>query len=307
MGEKIKVVIGGINGRFGRASAKAMFADNELELVGAFGRAGADYVGKSIRRLVGLPEPEASGAKESEELSEEERLDARRRQGTQPAECLYPDILVSNGFPEIVDRVRPDVYLDFSTAEVAVEHGKYALEHGINPVIGTSGLGEKEISELSALSAQTGIGGMVVPNFSVGAVLMMEFARMAGRFFPNVEIVEMHHTRKLDAPSGTAMHTVKKLAATGARFNAREVDEKELLPGSRGGQGEAGVRVHSLRLPGLISHQEVILGSDGELLTIRHDGLTANCYLKGILMAVKAAAGTKNFVVGLENLLGVTA
>jgi 4-hydroxy-tetrahydrodipicolinate reductase len=274
MGEKIKVVIGGINGRFGRASAKAIMADEGLELVGAFGREGADYVGQDVGSLAGT---------------------------------LKTDILVSNGFPEVADRVRPDVYLDFSTAESAVEQGKYALEHGINPVIGTSGLNDRDVAELSALSAKTGVGGMVVPNFSVGAVLMMEFARMAGRFFPNVEIVEMHHTRKLDAPSGTAMHTAKKLAATGARFNAREVDEKELLPGSRGGVGEAGVRVHSLRLPGLISHQEVILGSDGELLTIRHDGLTANCYLKGILMAVKATAGTTRFVVGLESLLGLTA
>lgn len=273
MGAKVKVVIGGVNGRFGRASARAIVEDDELELAGAFGKPGAAYVGHDVGDLAGI---------------------------------LKTGILVSNGFSEILRRVKPDVYLDFSVAEAAVEHAKISLENGITPVVGTSGLAVEDITELQKISAETGTGGMVVPNFSVGAVLMMEFARMAGRFFPNVEIVEMHHTKKLDSPSGTAMHTARKLASTGMTFNAREVEEKELVPGSRGGQGDAGVRVHSLRLPGLISHQEVILGSDGELLTIRHDGLTANCYLKGILMAIKAVAGTKQFSVGLESLLGLT-
>lgn len=270
MGGKIKVVIGGINGKMGRASARAIADDADLELVGAFGKAGAAYVGEDLGDF---------------------------------ASTLKTDILVSNGFPDILARVVPDVYLDFTRAEAAFEQSKLALERGISPVIGTSGLGEKEIKELSELASKKKTGAMVVPNFSVGAVLMMEFARMAGGLFGNVEVVEMHHTKKVDAPSGTAMHTVRKLASVGAGFNASEVEERELLPGARGARGAAGVRVHSLRLPGLISHQEVIFGSDGELLTIRHDSYNTNCFMRGILMSLKAVTRMNGLVVGLEKLL----
>ncbi len=272
MGSRIKVVIGGVNGRFGRASAAAVLGDGDLELVGAFGREGAPYVGQDVGELVS---------------------------GKQAA------ILVSSGFQDILARVKPDVYLDFSLAEPAFRHGKMALEHGVRPVIATSGLGDKEVNELTDLAAQKKIGGLIAPNLSVGAVLMMEFAKQAAAMFNHVEIVEMHHTKKHDAPSGTAMHTVRKLASTGKTFNAGQVEEQELIPGARGGQGAAGVRVHSVRLPGLISHQEVIFGADGELLTLRHDGYNASCYMKGTLLAVKAVPGLDRLVVGLEHILNL--
>jgi 4-hydroxy-tetrahydrodipicolinate reductase len=144
-----------------------------------------------------------------------------------------------------------------------------------------------------------------VPNFSVGAVLMMEFAKQAGAFYENVEIVEMHHTKKLDAPSGTAMHTAGKLKQSGNRFNPKEVEEHELLPHTRGGQTDAGVRIHSLRLPGLISHQEVIFGSPGELLTIRHDSFNTDCFLRGIKMSIQAIGELDELIVGLDHLLNL--
>ncbi len=269
----VKVVIAGINGRMGRASAQAIFSNPEFELVGAYGSASAPYVGTDVRSIAGVA-PDNNTA-----------------------------ILVSNDFFDSVARCKPDVLLDFTKADVAVANAKRALEQGIHPVIGTSGISPESLEELSKLSSELKIGAMLVPNFSVGAVLMMEFARQAACIFPNVEVVEMHHTNKVDAPSGTAMHTLKKMAEVGNNFNPQVVKEKELMAGSRGGKSDAGIRVHSLRLPGLISHQEVLFGSDGELLTIKHDSFNTSCFTKGILLALKSVLDFDHMVVGLDRVL----
>jgi 4-hydroxy-tetrahydrodipicolinate reductase len=268
----IRVVIAGINGRMGRASAALIHADNDLELIGAVGRPGASYVGQDVGKMTN------SGS---------------------------AGILVSNEIKGLLTGAKADVLLDFSLSESAFEHAQLALANNVRPVIGTSGIGEEQIKTLAKLADSKRLGAMVVPNFSVGAVLMMEFARQAGAFFTNAEIVEMHHTKKVDAPSGTAMHTVAKMAKSGNTFNKKEVDEKELLAGARGGQGTGGVRVHSLRLPGLISHQEVIFGGPGELLTIRHDSFNTDCFLNGIALAIKAVVDLDHFVLGLENVLNI--
>jgi len=132
---------------------------------------------------------------------------------------------------------------------------------------------------------------------------MMEFARQAGRFIPNAEIVEMHHTQKIDAPSGTATHTANKLGESRNHYNAKRVEEKELMPGARGAVHASGVRVHSLRLPGLISHQEVLFGSEGELLSIRHDSFNTKCFIEGERMALAHVMSLKKLVVGLDQIL----
>jgi 4-hydroxy-tetrahydrodipicolinate reductase len=257
----------------GRASAQALAGQTEFMVIGAFGRQGAPYVGKDIAELTVI----AGGGKTG--------------------------ILVSNGFLDSLTGAVPDVLLDFTQAEIAVENAKVALQRGIRPVIGTSGISPEHLEELAKIAAQKKIGALVVPNFSVGAVLMMEFARQAAAMFEHAEIVEMHHTGKVDAPSGTAMHTARKLASSGHEFNKMEVQEKELLPGARGAKTDAGVRLHSLRLPGLISHQEVIFGADGELLTIKHDSFNTNCFLKGIIMSVKTVINLDRLMVGLESIL----
>ena len=272
MSEKVKVVISGINGRFGRASARLIAADDELELVGAFGRPGAPYVGQDVATLTG---------------------------------SATTGILVSNEFKDLPSGINPDVVLDFSLSAPAFEIAKQALESGVRPVIGTSGVGEDHIKVLTEIANRKRLGAFVVPNFSVGAVLMMEFSKMAGQFFDNVEIVEMHHTEKQDAPSGTAMHTTKKLAENGKHFNKKTIQEHELLDNSRGGRTDAGVRVHSLRLPGLISHQEVIFGAPGELLTVRHDSFNTDCFLVGIKMAVLAVMQMDGLVIGLDKILNL--
>jgi 4-hydroxy-tetrahydrodipicolinate reductase len=268
MTKPIRVVLAGINGRMGRLSSKIIDDDSDFVLTGAIGRPGSAYIGKDVGELT-------HGKKNDVLISED-------------AEAVLKDA---------------DVLLDFTVAAISVAHAKLALQYGVRPVIGTSGIGDSDIDDLMSLCADKETGGLVVPNFSVGAVVMMEFARQAGKFFENVEIVEMHHTRKLDAPSGTAMHTVKNLASTGTVFNRKEVDEHELLQGARGAAGMNGVRVHSLRLPGLISHQEVIFGSPGELLTIRHDSFNTDCFVSGIRLALNTVLGLTSLKVGLDKIM----
>lgn len=271
MASKIKVAINGINGRMGKASTRLIAEDSQFELVGAAGTPQASYVGEDVGNLhVGKP----LGVK------------------------------VSNTIADVLTANKPDVLLDFSHAGPAVEAALQAFDFGVRPVIGASGVLAEHIAKLTKAAEGKHLGGMVVPNFSVGAVLMMEFAQQAGAFFENVEIVEMHHTKKLDAPSGTAMHTVNKLASHQKQFNPKEVEEHELLKNARGGHDTtSGVRVHSLRLPGLISHQEVIFGAPGELLTIRHDSFNTDCFLKGIRMAMIAVMDLDRLVVGLDKIL----
>lgn len=272
MTQPIKVVIAGINGKFGKASAAAIHADEELQLVGAFGREDAAYVGKDVADVAQL----SGGA---------------------------IGVAVSKNVKECLESSSPDVLLDFSLTQPAVDHAVFALSNGVRPVVGTSGIEPKYLEQIGAAAKAAGVGAMVVPNFSVGAVLMMEFAKQAGKHFSNVEVIEMHHTRKHDAPSGTAMHTARKLACNEKKYNVREVDEHEILPCSRGAEHESGVRIHSVRLPGLISHQNVIFGADGELLYIKHDSFNTNAYIRGILMSIKGVMGMKELAIGLEHIL----
>lgn len=265
-------MIGGFTGRMGRAAVKAILGDEQLELVGGFAGANNPHTGQDVGTLPGVGLP-------------------------------ITGILVSNEFKACLAEAKPDVYLDFTRADVAFQNVVMAFENGINPVIGTSGMTSEQFLQLGEVSKEKKLAGLVVPNFSLGAVLMMEFARQAATLFNQTEIVEMHHTGKVDAPSGTAMFTLNKMAAQNASFNPSRVHEKELIEGSRGGKHESGIRVHSLRLPGLISHQEVLFGSEGELLSIRHDSFNTECFSKGIVLALKKVGSLSGFVIGLENLI----
>lgn len=271
--KSIKVAIAGINGKMGRASLGAITRASGLEVVAAFGKSGAAYVGKSVACFLPGGDDQAL-----DKVLIQDNLEA----------CLA---------------ATPDVLLEFTRAESCMEHARYALEKGVRPVIGTSGLCRDDFKDLEALSEKHGVPCMVVPNFSIGAVLMMEFARQAGAHYRNVEIVEMHGTKKLDAPSGTAAYTASKLEEAEHEFNPREVEEREILKGVRGGETDRGVRIHSLRLPGLISHQEVIFAAPGEMLTIRHNSFNADCFEKGIVLSVRSVMEMSGFSLGLESLL----
>ena len=196
-----------------------------------------------------------------------------------------------------------EVVVEFTTPAVVEANLAVWRAYGVHAVVGTSGFDGARIEALRKAWGSGPPNCLVVPNFSIGAILMMRFAEMAAPHFAASEIIELHHDRKADAPSGTALTTAARMEAAGGR-QQRRVESVEAIPGVRG--GDAGPRVHSVRLPGLLAHQEVILGSEGETLTIRHDTTDRVSFLPGILLAVRKVGSLPNPVtVGLEQILGI--
>jgi len=200
---------------------------------------------------------------------------------------------------------RPRALVDFSRPSEAVHIALAAIASGASPVVGTTGLPADGIDKIETACKEKGVGGIVAPNFAVGAVLMMHMAEIAAPFFDGVEVIEMHHAAKLDAPSGTALNTARRLAAKrGTRPFSHKKAEKETLSGTRGGE-EGGVGVHSVRLPGLVADQEVIFGLPGQTLTITHRTTSREAYVPGVLLAIRRVTSTPGFYRGLDELLGL--
>lgn len=198
--------------------------------------------------------------------------------------------------------VQADVWVDFTTPAFAYENTKFALENGFAPVVGTTGFTSEEIEELTALSSEKKIGGLIAPNFAIGAILLMQFAAQAAKYFPNLEIIELHHDKKKDAPSGTAIKTAELISQVRESRQQGLVDEEELIAGARGADFD-GMRIHSVRLPGLVAHQEVIFGAQGEGLTIRHDSYDRISFMSGVNLGIKEVVKREQLVYGLEQLL----
>lgn len=196
-----------------------------------------------------------------------------------------------------------DVLVDFTQPAAIFENAKFCLNNGVRPVIGTTGLSDDQIEELRNLSLKNNVSGLIAPNFTTGAVLMMMFAKQAAKFFDNAEIIELHHNQKKDAPSGTAIKTAQLMAEENDSFAKGNCEEVELYEGSRGGKSYADIQIHSVRMPGYIASQEVIFGASGQILKIRHDSMDRTCYMKGVLMAIKHVMANDEFVYGLENIL----
>ncbi len=194
------------------------------------------------------------------------------------------------------------VVVDFTHPSCAFENAETILAAGAHPVIGTTGFTPDQIARLQAKAEAKGIGGVIAPNFAIGAVLMMRFAAEAARYLPHAEIIELHHDGKAEAPSGTAIKTAEQIARTRPLAPPLQVEGKELAPGARGTSAYA-VPSHSVRLPGHVAHQEVILGGLGETLRIRHDSISRECFMPGVLLAVKKAPQLNVLLYGLENLL----
>ncbi|BAC13724.1 4-hydroxy-tetrahydrodipicolinate reductase [Oceanobacillus iheyensis] len=195
-----------------------------------------------------------------------------------------------------------DVFVDLTTPEVGYKHTKTALEYKVRPVVGTTGFTDEQLSELKELSKQQQRGCIIAPNFAIGAVLMMKFSKMAAKYFPNVEIIEKHHDQKLDAPSGTAKKTAELIQDVRESQKQGHPKEEETLPGARGADMD-GMRIHSMRLPGLVAHQEVIFGGAGQTLTISHDSMNRASFMDGIRECVNQVMDLEELVYGLENLL----
>jgi 4-hydroxy-tetrahydrodipicolinate reductase len=197
------------------------------------------------------------------------------------------------------------VLVDFTTPDAVMDNVRWAIDHGVNIVVGTSGFSEERLEEVrSLLAGKPGVGVLIAPNFGIGAVLMMQFAARAARYFESVEIIEQHHPRKLDAPSGTATHTARLIGAARAEAGLGPMPDatKEEMAGARGTEID-GVRVHAVRAAGLVAHQEVLFGTQGETLTIRHDSLDRVSFMPGVLLAVRAVVSRPGLTVGLDALL----
>ena len=239
-------------------------------------------------------------------------LGARGRMGTEVCRAVNaaPDLelvaMVDEGdWLFNVSDAGADVVVDFTTPDVVMDNLHWCVDQGINAVVGTTGFTPARLDRVrSWLSHRPDLGVIIAPNFAVGAVLMMEFAARAARFFSSAEIVELHHPNKVDAPSGTAMRTAELIAAARAEAGLGAMPDatKEEQAGARGADAH-GVRVHSVRATGLVAHQEVLLGTAGETLTIRHDSYDRKSFMPGVLLAVRSVLSRPGLTVGLGELL----
>jgi 4-hydroxy-tetrahydrodipicolinate reductase len=195
------------------------------------------------------------------------------------------------------------VAVDFTVLEAARENLRWCAQHGVHAVVGTSGFGEAELEEFADLFDRSDANAVIVPNFAVGAVLMMRFAEIAAPFFETAEIIELHHDQKIDAPSGTAASTARRMAAASKDW-ADDPTTTVVAAGARGGVVD-GIPVHSVRMRGMVAHQEVLLGTMGQTLSIRHDTYDRTSFMPGVLLAVRKIAETPGLTIGLDALLGL--
>lgn len=262
----IRVVVSGAAGRMGRESCKAVYQAADMALVGAVD---ANLVGNDIGKIIGM-----------EEFG----------------------VPVKSDLKAVLELTEPDVMVDFTKAEVALNNVKLAINQRIRPVVGTTGLSTMDIDGLTKLAAEKQVGALIAPNFALGALLMIKFATEAAKYFPHVEIIELHHDQKIDAPSGTAVKTAEAIATVRESMRQGLPTEYEKLPGARGGEFE-GMRLHSVRLPGLVAHQEVLFGSLGQTLSIRHDSISRESFMPGLLIGIRKIIHLQNLVYGLEKLI----
>jgi 4-hydroxy-tetrahydrodipicolinate reductase len=262
----MKVVVVGAAGRMGREVLKALGSSPDFQVVAAVDR---EMVGSNCRELTG-------GA--------------------------GPDVKIEDKLIAAIERTKPEAIVDFTSASSAAAHADSALSRGVSPVVGTTGLSDANIRELASVSREHGTPGIYAPNFAIGAVLMMRFAQMAAKWLPNSEIIELHHDRKEDAPSGTAMLTAQLIGDARAEPPGRKPRPLFKVEGVRGGTYHD-TPIHSVRLPGFVAHQEVIFGGTGEVLTVRHDSLDRISFMEGVKLCLREVRGLNGFVVGMDKIL----
>jgi 4-hydroxy-tetrahydrodipicolinate reductase len=266
MNKTINIILAGPRGKMGSEAIRLIEETEHFNLVGCIDR---KYDGMKLKDIEGFPSIDAE---------------------------IYTD--VENAFQTL----DADVLIDLTSPEVGYKHTKLALENGIRPVVGTTGFSEEQLVEIEKLSSDKELGVVIAPNFAVGAILMMQFSKWAAKYFPDVEIIEKHHDQKLDAPSGTAVKTAELIKEARKHKVQGHPNEKETIAGARGANMDD-MRIHSVRLPGLIAHQEVIFGGTGQTLTIKHDTYHRQSFMSGVKLAVEQVVKVNAFIYGLENLL----
>ncbi len=273
---QIPVIVVGAAGKMGREVIKAVSQAQDMSLMGAIDR-NPEIQGKDAGELAGLSEP----------------LEVPITNQLEPM----------LGYIAGERQMSPGVMVDFTHPDSVYNNVRSAIAYGIRPVVGTTGLSPEQSQDLADFAEKASTGCLIIPNFSIGMVLLQQAAIAASQYFDNVEIIELHHNQKADAPSGTAIQTAQMLAEMGKTFNQPLVEETEKIAGARGSQAEEGIRIHSIRLPGLIAHQEVIFGASGQIYTLRHDTSDRSCYMPGVLLAIRKVLQLKSLVYGLEKIL----
>lgn len=258
----IDVLVSGAGGRMGREAIAAVTASDGMRVVAAVD---TGHAGQSV--------PDGAGG----------------------------SISCTADLASAISEVTPDVMIDFTHPDAVEANLRTAMSAGVDCVVGTTGLSESLLAGIAA-EAPDGTTLFFAPNFAIGAVLMMRFAAEAARFMPHAEIIELHHDRKADAPSGTAMRTASLIADSRSEVPSAPGAETEIADGARGALVEE-VPVHSVRLPGLVAHQEVLLGGQGQTLSIRHDSIDRTSFMPGVVLAVREVGSRSGLVIGLENLM----
>ncbi|MCV3215365.1 4-hydroxy-tetrahydrodipicolinate reductase [Plectonema radiosum NIES-515] len=270
----IPVVVIGAAGKMGREVVKAVASAPDMTLVGAIDTTG-EHQDKDAGELAGLSEP--------------------------------LEVPITNQLESMLafaaQEKQPGVMIDFTHPDSVYDNIRSAIAYGIRPVVGTTGLSPQQIQNLADFAEKASTGCLIIPNFSIGMVLLQQAAVTASKYFDHVEIIELHHNQKADAPSGTAIQTAQMLGEMGKIFNQAVVEETEKIKGARGSLADEGIRIHSVRLPGLIAHQEVIFGAAGQIYTLRHDTSDRACYMPGVLLAIRKVLQLKSLVYGLEKIL----
>lgn len=266
MAETIRVAVAGAGGKMGKEVIKMVLEDAELCLVAAVN------------------------------LSEE-GIDAGILAGVSPC-----GVKVTTDLELALVESKPDVLVDFTTHQSAYKNTVLSVKYGVAPVVGTTGFTPEQIEDLDKQCREKGIGGIIAPNFSIGAILMMKFAAQAAKYFPHVEIIEYHGDHKLDAPSGTAINTAEFIAKNREEIRQGALEETELIDGARGGYYN-GFRIHSVRLPGVFAQQEVVFGGFGQSLKIRHDSYERAGYMPGVNLAIKKVVTFQGMVYGFEQFV----
>lgn len=270
MSKQVRVLVNGAAGKMGQAVVRAVTSDSGTTLVAAVSSDKSSNLGKDIGLICGIGE---LGVK------------------------------LESNLQEAIKSFKPDVMVDFTTPKVVFENIERAIVCDVRPVVGTTGLSKEDIIKLSKLAESKSLGAIIAPNFALGAILLMKFAKEASKHFAYAEIIETHHDRKLDAPSGTAIKTAEMMAEVRNNFGADSVIGEEKIKGALGATADGNIKIHSVRLPSMVAHEEVLFSGTGQLLTIRHDSFDRTSFMPGVIFSCKEVMKMDSLVYGLENIL----
>ena len=273
----IPVLVSGALGKMGREVVNLILNSHDCELVAAIDKK-KENNGQNISNLLNLKD-----------------CDVLVSNDLEGSLCSVSQMYRNENFNPVL--------VDFTNPDSVFENTRSSIAYGISPIVGTTGLIPSQINDLSIFAQKASIGCAVIPNFSVGMVLLQQAASVAAKFYDNIELIEMHHNQKADSPSGTCIKTAEMIEEYPKKYNESLIKELESLKGVRGGLRDSGLNIHSVRLPGLLAHQIVIMGSPGETYTIKHDTIDRKAYMPGVLKAIQKIGSFNSLVYGLEKLI----